>query len=545
MKRTNGRADGGGRARLRRRGLPLCLLAATALTAAFADPSATATSRALWLRHVDGFGGLSVGARDAALRMRHSDFFDPPSHPGRSRSLGANVQMNDDSDPPTPQNQPTVAYDIFDPATAVAAATDYGSPGLVVMRTRDGGLHWISSRIGPIGSEGACFGQDPWVVFSRRDRAFYLAELCTSVNGAAELQLIKSIDGGKSWTPAGFGATAETNVDASTGDIDTSLFFDQVAVAVDNSPSSPHYGRIYLTYAKFHFLASGFSDYCPVQLAYTDRIPTDRPFDAEFSHTAVVPDDPRGSGKGASANQFAHPIVESDGTLDVSYVLEDCNTGKDRHLELQKSTDGGASFLRKPIRIDRPGEFVDNPHLRDKLPPTRFGAPISPSFAVNPRTGDLALAYMNAANEGSGTDISIQFSPDGGRQWTRARSLSVTKKGAPAPQDQFFPAISADPAGRWHAIWYDRRLDSDNVRIDTFQADWTATPTTFRNRRISTRSWNPNRAFFDCGCSIGDYNALASANSVVYPVWADGRHSAFTQTGIGETDIFSNIEKRS
>jgi hypothetical protein len=29
----------------------------------------------------------------------------------------------------------------------------------------------------------------------------------------------------------------------------------------------------------------------------------------------------------------------------------------------------------------------------------------------------------------------------------------------------------------------------------------------------------------------------------VYPVWTDGRNSAFNQTGIGETDIFTNVER--
>jgi hypothetical protein len=30
----------------------------------------------------------------------------------------------------------------------------------------------------------------------------------------------------------------------------------------------------------------------------------------------------------------------------------------------------------------------------------------------------------------------------------------------------------------------------------------------------------------------------------VYPVWTDGRNNAIEQTGIGETDIFTNVELR-
>jgi hypothetical protein len=50
-------------------------------------------------------------------------------------------------------------------------------------------------------------------------------------------------------------------------------------------------------------------------------------------------------------------------------------------------------------------------------------------------------------------------------------------------------------------IWFDRRRDPNNVRIKTWQ-------------------------------------------EAVYPVWTDGRDSAIAQTGIGETDIFANVEIR-
>ena len=40
----------------------------------------------------------------------------------------------------------------------------------------------------------------------------------------------------------------------------------------------------------------------------------------------------------------------------------------------------------------------------------------------------------------------------------------------------------------------------------------------------------------------GDYNGLAASTKAVYPVWTDGRDSAIAQTGIGETDIFTNVE---
>jgi hypothetical protein len=91
-------------------------------------------------------------------------------------------------------------------------------------------------------------------------------------------------------------------------------------------------------------------------------------------------------------------------------------------------------------------------------------------------------------------------------------------------------------------IWFDRRLDPANVRINTWQATSTDDGHSFTSRRISTKDWNPNRGFFTSGAFIGDYNGLAASASAVYPVWTDGRNNAIGATGIGETDIFTNIE---
>ena len=52
-----------------------------------------------------------------------------------SLSFGPNVQMNDDSNPPLPQNETAVAVSLDNPKVAVAAANDYVSGGNVVMRT--------------------------------------------------------------------------------------------------------------------------------------------------------------------------------------------------------------------------------------------------------------------------------------------------------------------------------------------------------------------------------------------------------------------------
>ena len=63
----------------------------------------------------------------------------------------------------------------------------------------------------------------------------------------------------------------------------------------------------------------------------------------------------------------------------------------------------------------------------------------------------------------------------------------------------------------FQVIWFDRRLDPANIRINTWQATSTDDGQSFASARISTQDWDPNLGFFTSGAFIGDYNGLAAA----------------------------------
>ena len=413
------------------------------------------------------------------------------------------------------------------------------------MFTADGGLHWGTIRVNPVfdGSGDYCTGGDPWIAYSLRDKAFYMVQLCFFRAAApSEVQIYKSVDNGRTWTPGRQSALVASNFNYTTGALDGSIFHDNNQVTVDNNLHSRHYGRIYVTHVKFHIQPNGFSDYCPVQLDYTDDVPTFNPRLAVFHHTAVVPNQPGGPGRGPSANQWPRPQVQADGTLDIAYALEDCNSGLDRHFEMQKSSDGGATFLPHPVRIDHLGEFVDNPDLGDVLPPTKFRAPASPGFWYNSHTGLLGFDYQNNRDRTtSGANISFEQSTDGGMTWSKMLYMSVDTTGAPAAHDQFFPSLTNLAGGTWVAIWYDRRNDPNNTRIETFEGTSTD-GVSWTNRDISSTSWDPNLGFFTSGAFIGDYITVAASSRFVFPTWADGRTTQIQKTGIGNTDIFTDVE---
>jgi len=134
-----------------------------------------------------------------------------------------NVQMNGDTDPPLPQDEPGIALNLENPMNAVAAANDYTGDGFWIGTTFDGGHTWTSQWKAPKFSfDGThrCFGSDPGIAYSVRDEAFYMSTLCYfGDTPASEVQVWKSVDGGLTWSDSTMPALVVTNR-ASDGTID-------------------------------------------------------------------------------------------------------------------------------------------------------------------------------------------------------------------------------------------------------------------------------------------------------------------------------------
>ena len=531
--------------------IAVLLLVGAALLVEVGVPGASADKVPGWVKHVKQWdGGISNGVRER-LAQANGDIVGLARLASPRRALAVptldNVQMNGDTDPPLPQDEPSIAASFDDPMNAVAASNDYTGDGFWIGSTTDGGQTWTSQWKDPKFSfDGSrCFASDPSVAYSLRDHAFYLSTLCYfPTTPASEVQVWESVDGGATWSSSLQPALVVTNR-VSDGSIDASIFNDKELMAIDNTPSSPHFGRIYVTWTKFHMTGGSFarSDYCPVQSAYTDAIPTADPSASVWTRTPIVPDAPGAGGVGASATQFSTPVVDDQGGLDVAFVQEDCNTSIDHALFFARSTDGGASF-DPVVRVDQPGWFADNPNANDNLPGkghVRFSNTLS--LAYDATRDRLALVYQNNIDRTvSGADISLQTSDDFGTTWTAPTTISIGSGGGAAQGDQFFPAIGIDSNGEWFAIWQDTRLDQANHLISTFQGGSTDGGVTWTNDLISTASFDARKSFFTCGCFIGDYNQISVSDALILPVWTDGRDSP--PKPAGDSNVWTNVEIR-
>ena len=185
------------------RRIAVLLLVGTAFLVGVGVSGASADKVPTWIKHVKHWdGGISNGVRER-LAQANGDIVVSTKQATRGRALAVpaldNVQMNGDSDPPLPQDEPSIAASLDDPMNAVAASNDYTGDGFWIGSTTDGGQTWTSQWKDPKFSfdGGRCFASDPSVAYSLRDHAFYLSTLCYFVTTpASEVQVWKSVDGG-------------------------------------------------------------------------------------------------------------------------------------------------------------------------------------------------------------------------------------------------------------------------------------------------------------------------------------------------------------
>ncbi len=318
----------------------------------------------------------------------------------------------------------------------------------------------------------------------------------------------KSTDGGQNFSPA--------VLIAGTGPT-TTHFQDKELIAADNT-GGPFDGYVYMAWTEF---APGGSQILFVRS--TDGGLT-------FSSPLILSD-------GLNGVQGATPAVGPNGEVYVLWL----SFGQRSELKIRKSLDGGVSF--EPERIVAPFRISSDPTASQNCGRRALKGNIRylelPSLAVDhsslPTRGTLYVTYSSAPEGTSDiADVFLVRSTDGGETWSAPLRVNDDQ----TQSDQFQPAVAIAKDGTVGLMFYDRRLDPENLTIDVFMTRSTDGGQTFEsNVRVTDRSFPVpptaiNGRNFDnlrSICYMGDYNQMAADEAFFYLVWGDNRATLFTE----------------
>jgi hypothetical protein len=378
---------------------------------------------------------------------------------------------------------------------------DAGSPFFYsgVSVSTNGGTSFTRLRPQPVTGHGNNYG-DPVVVFNRNLGRWFAGDLADGDCGAAiGIGMWKSADG-TTWTKA---PCAHVNARGG-GD-------DREALAVDNSPTSPHFGRMYMVWNNFSTpnadLVASHSDdgkawSAPVTLASSASV---------FTRDTGV-------------------TVTPNGTV-LAYGLRETTEGSPKDYPLFRSTDGGATFkprVNMAANQKAPGQTGGGVCGGFQNIPPIWRYEGNGQMAVGPN-GTVGYDYTRGATDDRGNIFFVR-STDNGRTWSAPVRLN-TDSGTRA---QWMPALAETPSGELVATWYDRR----NTSTTNYQ----------RFARVSVDggvTWGPDRPISDLmpeqpdpfvqACYAGDYNLDYATDTKILDAWTDGRIAV---DGTAQQDVF-------
>jgi hypothetical protein len=233
----------------------------------------------------------------------------------------------------------------------------------------------------------------------------------------------------------------------------------------------------------------------------------------------------------------ASPAIDSQGELVVLYQdfkgdrrdfenLEGPPWEEPFALVLTRSSDGGRSFS-KGVEVD------------SGLVPTRrflVFLPEFPSVATGPE-GVIYVAWGDGRN--GDEDVFVRRSGDGGLTWEPPVRVNDNRRGDGTTQ--YLPRVAVAPDGRVDVVFLDRRQDPEDVMTDAFLASSGDGARSFRNVRISSRSFDSRVGPTigpQFGVDFGTRLGIASDDRQALAAWTDTR---FGSEATGRQDVMATL----
>jgi hypothetical protein len=481
-------------------------------------------------------GVVSPASAEDTGDLKHPfvTYKSPPNAPGVFECTASGnpaADMNLDCDDPFPNDEPNVAVDPNDAQHMVASSNDYGSCCDQYYTTFDGGRTWATGNMSRRGPN--VIGSDPITVFDPKHDTVVHLSLNFKVSAsfpATNGDVVASVsdDGGLTWkvpTVIGYGLGAR-------------LFFDKEDATVDTDPSSPYYGRVYVTWSAFYGDAQRYLS-SPIMMASSDDggMTWTTPRVISGSNPALCTFQTSGPPGQCDEDQASAPRVAPNGDLYVAFMnsqnsatWEAGEQFEDQYL-IVRSTDGGQTFSPPQHVVDLEDGDRDYPlNVDDRQ--TLSGMQVrvwgAGTLAIDPSSGRLYLAYSDNSMGAHDVDDPVTrseafvvTSPDG-MSWSAPALVD------PDPNESWFPWIDVAPDGRIGIVYNDRRSDG------TYVAELAeGTPGSLVTQVVSQALSHPNdSAFFkagidecpDCATFHGDYLGLDyGSDGVANVAWTDMR----------------------
>lgn len=490
----------------------------------------------------------------------------------------ANVRLNCDSNT-SPDNETPIVADPTNPNHLLAGSNDYfitqkGSGIQERVPTGfftsfDGGHTWIDGQI-PMGNGANGGNGDPSPAFDAKFGTAHMAQLSaafpiTSPNaGHIDVSVSTSYDGGVTWKPP---VTVDIG-QASIGPSATATFLDKEWLVADNNPSSPHYGRLYLSWDRIEF-SKGVFLRSPVDFAYSDDAGKSwsQPIDISGSNPTFCTANQGTAGPAGACDEsfISYGGVEPNGDVVIGFMnqqhaaaWEEPNEFEDQ-IMVVRSTDGGVHWSN-PVHVTdledggiEAIKFTDYPSNVDSRA-TQTGFQFRTlswgNLNVDPVTGKVYVVWTDnsdgahdVANPVTDTNVSMSVSSDEGATWSAP--IRVTS----GPSDKWFPWIAA--RGGKVAVLYQEEAGTGlyvtNLATSTNDgASWSYQTVSNAVSDADHSVWFQAHAPDCATCSrfIGDYiGAAFDTLGRIHMTWTDMRRDlsipSLGRTGKAEDDMYA------
>jgi len=516
------------------RKLKLAFLICAALVLAVA-PSGVATARPI-LPELGMGGKRSVTPDVAGFAKQHGPHaqFECVALSG-----GANTKL--DCDETLPNNEPDIEVNPVAPGHMIASSNDYGSCCDEMYTTLDNGASWITGNISR--SSPQVTGSDPVTVFDRKHGTAIHSSLNYSFQSSTgelcrgDLVVSVSTDGGVTWAPP---TVVETGVGCDLSNLQ--LFNDKEWIVADNNPSSPFYGRTYLTWTKFAS-ANGVFTSSPIFEAHSDDGGRHWTKAKEISgfNAGLCTFQESGPAGQCDENQFSVPTVGPDGTVYVAFendqnqaLWEPGEVFDDQYL-LVKSTNGGVTWSSPTFVVgleDGSRDYPINVNGRQTLTGYQLRVNSAGNIVASPRASENGTLYLvfsdnrngvrDSDNPVTNTDVFLVSSTNGGMSWSGP--AQVDSSGT----DQWFPWVDVDPTNGTVGILYHDRDSADPSLYNTALKEMPGSKTI-----VNTAPSHPTQSRFfragvagcqNCATFHGDYiNISYGSDGKANVAWTDMR----------------------